>query len=162
MLLSGEPSTGKSRLTAALMERLTTEPHTRLRYFCSPQHTDSAFFPIIGQTERAAGFTHADTAQVKLDKLDAVPVAVSAVTLGGIRTILGVPLLSKGEMIGAFFLSRQEVRPFTNKQIELVQSFAAQAVIAIGTRDCSTSFVSAPQTLLRPWNNRRPRLTCSR
>ena len=113
------------------MERLTTEPHTRLRYFCSPQHTDSAFFPIIGQTERAAGFTHADTAQVKLDKLDAVPVAVSAVTLGGIRTILGVPLLSKGEMIGAFFLSRQEVRPFTNKQIELVQSFAAQAVIAI-------------------------------
>ena len=72
MLLSGEPSTGKSRLTAALMERLTTEPHTRLRYFCSPQHTDSAFFPIIGQTERAAGFTHADTAQVKLDKLDAV------------------------------------------------------------------------------------------
>ena len=72
VLLSGEPSTGKSRLTAALMERLTTEPHTRLRYFCSPRHTDSAFFPIIGQTERAAGFTHADTVQVKLDKLDAV------------------------------------------------------------------------------------------
>ena len=59
------------------------------------------------------------------------PMAISAVELGGIRTLLGVPLLNKGEMIGAFFLSRQEVRPFTDKQIELVQNFAAQAVIAI-------------------------------
>ena len=59
------------------------------------------------------------------------PVAVSAVALGGIRTLLGVPLLNKGEMIGAFFLSRQEVRLFTDKQIALVTNFAAQAVIAI-------------------------------
>ena len=43
VLLSGEPGIGKSRLTAALLERLASEPHTRLRYFCSPQHTDSAF-----------------------------------------------------------------------------------------------------------------------
>jgi predicted ATPase len=49
VLLSGEAGIGKSRLAAALMERLTAEPHTRLRYFCSPQHTDSAFYPIIGQ-----------------------------------------------------------------------------------------------------------------
>ena len=59
------------------------------------------------------------------------PVAVAAVTLGGVRTNLSVPLLHKGEMIGAFFLSRQEVRPFTDKQIDLVKNFAAQAVIAI-------------------------------
>ena len=72
MLLSGEPGIGKSRLTAALLERLATEPHTRLRYFCSPQHTDSALYPIIGQIERAAGFAHDDTAQIKLDKLDAL------------------------------------------------------------------------------------------
>jgi class 3 adenylate cyclase len=72
VLLSGEAGIGKSRLTAALLERLASEPHTRLRYFCSPQHTDSAFYPIISQMERAAGFVHDDTAQAKLDKLDAV------------------------------------------------------------------------------------------
>ena len=72
MLLSGEAGIGKSRLTAALLERLADEPHTRLRYFCSPQHTDSAFYPIIGQMERAAGLAHDDTPQAKLDKLDAV------------------------------------------------------------------------------------------
>jgi class 3 adenylate cyclase len=70
VLLSGEPGIGKSRLTAALLERLATEPHTRLRYFCSPQHTDSALYPIINQMERAAGFAHDDAAQAKLDKLD--------------------------------------------------------------------------------------------
>jgi len=72
VLVSGEPGIGKSRLTAALLEHLATEPHTRLRYFCSPQHTDSAFYPIFGQMERAAGLAHDDTPQVKLDKLDAV------------------------------------------------------------------------------------------
>ena len=72
VLLSGEPGIGKSRLTAALMERLAPEPHTRLRYFCSPQHADSALYPIISQMERAAGFRHDDTAESKLDKLDAL------------------------------------------------------------------------------------------
>ena len=72
VLLSGEAGIGKSRLTAALLEQLASEPHTRLRYFCSPQHTDSAFYPIINQTERAAGLAHDDTTQAKLDKLDAV------------------------------------------------------------------------------------------
>jgi class 3 adenylate cyclase/predicted ATPase len=72
VLLSGEPGIGKSRLTAALLERLAAEPHTRLRYFCSPQHTDSALYSIISQMERAAGFAHGDAAQAKLHKLDAV------------------------------------------------------------------------------------------
>ena len=48
VLLSGEAGIGKSRLTAALLENLATEPHARLRYFCSPQHTNSALYPIIG------------------------------------------------------------------------------------------------------------------
>ena len=72
VLLSGEAGIGKSRLTAALLERLATEPHIRLRYFCSPQRTDSALYPIISQMERAAGLSHDDVAQTKLDKLDVV------------------------------------------------------------------------------------------
>jgi class 3 adenylate cyclase/tetratricopeptide (TPR) repeat protein len=72
VLLSGEAGIGKSRLTAALLERLSGEPHTRLRYFCSPQHTDSALHPIIGQIERAAELARDDASQAKLDKLDAV------------------------------------------------------------------------------------------
>ena len=72
VLLSGEPGIGKSRLTAALAERFASEPHARLRYFCSPQHTDSALYPIVSQMERAAGFAHSDATPTKLDRLDAL------------------------------------------------------------------------------------------
>jgi class 3 adenylate cyclase/tetratricopeptide (TPR) repeat protein len=70
VLLSGEAGIGKSRLTAALLERLANEPHTRLRYFCSPRHTDSSLYPIADQMQRAAGLALDDTVQAKLDKLD--------------------------------------------------------------------------------------------
>jgi GAF domain-containing protein len=59
------------------------------------------------------------------------PTVVAAVELGGIRTALIVPMLKDDELVGAFIVSRQEVRPFTEKQIALVTNFAAQAVIAI-------------------------------
>jgi hypothetical protein len=62
LLLSGEAGIGKARVTAALLERLADEPHTRLRYFCSPRHTDRALYPIIEQMARAAGLAHDDTA----------------------------------------------------------------------------------------------------
>ena len=72
VLVSGEPGIGKSRLTVALQEHLTGEPHTRLRYFCSPQHTDSALYPFIAQLERASGFARDDTVEEKLGKLRAL------------------------------------------------------------------------------------------
>jgi len=69
VLISGEPGIGKSRLTAALSEHIELEPHTRLRYFCSPHHRDSALYPLIVQLERAAGFARDDGPETKLDKL---------------------------------------------------------------------------------------------
>jgi predicted ATPase len=72
VLLSGEAGIGKSRLTAVLLERLAIEPHTRLRYFCSPQRADSALYPIIGQMERAAALLRDDKPPARLDKLDAL------------------------------------------------------------------------------------------
>jgi predicted ATPase len=70
VLISGEPGIGKSRLAAAVVERIGAEPCTRVRYVCSPHHTDSAFHPIIQRLERAAGFAPHDDAPAKLEKLD--------------------------------------------------------------------------------------------
>jgi class 3 adenylate cyclase/predicted ATPase len=75
VLVSGEPGIGKSRLTAALSQYVGAEPHTRLRYFCSPHHQGSAFHPFIVQLERAAGFVRDDTVEAKLAKLRALLVA---------------------------------------------------------------------------------------
>jgi class 3 adenylate cyclase/predicted ATPase/tRNA A37 threonylcarbamoyladenosine biosynthesis protein TsaE len=72
VLLSGEAGIGKSRLTAALLEQIGEEPHARLRCFCSPQHTVSALYPIIGQLERGAELAHDDSLRAKLDKLDSL------------------------------------------------------------------------------------------
>ena len=72
LLISGEPGIGKSRITETIVERLSGEPHTRLRYFCSPHHQDSALYPSIAQLERVAGFRREDTADQRLAKLEAV------------------------------------------------------------------------------------------
>ena len=66
----GEPGIGKSRLTQALLDRLRDEPHIRLRYFCSPNHTDSALHPIISQISDAAGIDRHDDADQKRAKLE--------------------------------------------------------------------------------------------
>jgi class 3 adenylate cyclase/predicted ATPase len=72
VLISAEPGLGKSRLTEALAERIAAENPIRLRYFCSPHHQDSAWYPVIGQLERAAGFARNDGPQENLQKLAAL------------------------------------------------------------------------------------------
>jgi predicted ATPase len=72
VLISGEPGIGKSRITAALEERLDAEPHLRLRYFCSPYHQDSALFPFVDQLDRAAEFAGEDPPAARLEKLEAL------------------------------------------------------------------------------------------
>jgi predicted ATPase len=72
VLISGEPGIGKSRIAETIVERLGGEPHTRLRYFCSPHHQDSALYPSIAQLELAAGFRREDTAEQRLAELEAV------------------------------------------------------------------------------------------
>ncbi|HZM28100.1 MAG TPA: tetratricopeptide repeat protein, partial [Gemmatimonadales bacterium] len=72
VLVSGEPGIGKSRLAATLEDTIETEPHACLRYFCSPHHTQSALHPVIAQLERAALIEREDSADVRLDKLEAL------------------------------------------------------------------------------------------
>ena len=72
VLVSGEPGIGKSRIAQSVLERLSGEPHTRMRYFCSPHHQDSALYPFITQIERAAGFDRDDAVATKLSKLESL------------------------------------------------------------------------------------------
>jgi class 3 adenylate cyclase/tetratricopeptide (TPR) repeat protein len=72
VLITGEPGIGKSRLAVALAEQIAGEPHTRLRYQCSPYHTTSTLHPFIAQLERAAGFKPDDAPEQKLERLEAI------------------------------------------------------------------------------------------
>jgi len=74
--------------------------------------------------------------------LDHDPLAVASVDVAGIRSLVSVPMLKDGEIVGAINIYRREVQAFTDKQIELVANFAAQGVIAIETRACLMSCVS--------------------
>ena len=72
VVLIGEPGIGKSRLAQAMLEQPAGEPHTRLRYFCSPHHQASALHPFITQLEHAAGFSREDLPEARLAKLEAL------------------------------------------------------------------------------------------
>lgn len=97
VLICGEPGIGKSRLTAALRDQLEGEDLTRLRYFCSPHHQDSAFYPYISQLQRAAGFEREDLAQKKLDKLESLlaPASAPSEDVGLIAELLALPAASR-------------------------------------------------------------------
>ena len=98
----------------------------------SPIGTSSgsqSFASRLLETKTVVHIADVKAEQTYIERRD--PGTIAAVELGGVRTFLAVPMLNKNELIGALLLSREEVRPFTDKQIALVTSFASQAVIAI-------------------------------
>ena len=111
VLLAGEPGIGKSRLTAALYERIAGELHTRLRYFCSPHHQDSALYPVIVQLERAAGFARDDGPEAILDKLAAL--IGSAGEIGDISLLAELLSLPGGDRFAPLQLSPQRKKERT-------------------------------------------------
>lgn len=110
VLLTGEPGIGKSRLTRALIESIAGEPHRRLRYFCSPYHTDSALYPVVRQIERTAGFERDDDAATRLGKFRAMATYL-ATPLEDVALI--ADLLSLGDA------PRLELAPAQRKQLTL-------------------------------------------
>jgi GAF domain-containing protein len=86
---------------------------------------------VVGRIAATRAVIHVNDLALDKSYVEHNPISVAAVELGGVRTFLAVPMLKENELIGAFALSRQEVRPFSDRQIDLVTNFAAQAVIAI-------------------------------
>jgi class 3 adenylate cyclase/tetratricopeptide (TPR) repeat protein len=136
VLLSGEAGLGKSRLTVGLLESLATEPHTRIRYFCSPHHEHSALHPFIAHLERVARFEPGSSASVKLDKLEALlkPMARNAPRdVALIADLLSVPLNGR---YPALVVSPQQKREMTlTALLDQLEAIAAQSPVLVVFED---------------------------
>jgi class 3 adenylate cyclase/tetratricopeptide (TPR) repeat protein len=113
VLISGDPGIGKSRIAETVIERVSGEPHARLREFCSPHHQDIALYPSLTQLERAAGFRREDTDDQRLTKLEAV-LAMAADDVGEAVPVLASLLsISTGERYSALDISPQRRKAAT-------------------------------------------------
>jgi predicted ATPase len=140
VLISGEPGIGKSRLAQTLVERLTDEPHTRLRTFCSPHHQDHALYPTITQFERAAGFRREHTSEERLDKLEAV-LAQATNDLGEAAPLLAALLsIPTGERYPPLDLTPQKQKERTLRAlVAQVEGLAARTPVLMLFEDAQWS-----------------------
>jgi len=118
VVLTGEPGIGKSHIALALEERLESQPHLTLRYFCSAHHTNSALFPFIGQLERASGFERSDSVAQKLSKLDSLVAQSTADPehVAVLANLLGLPASDRYQL--------QELSPQKRKEKTLAALLA--------------------------------------
>jgi class 3 adenylate cyclase len=136
VLLSGEPGIGKSRIAETILERLSGEPHTRLRLFCSPHHQDTALYPSITQLERAAGFRRDDTDEQRLTKLEAV-LALAANDLGeAVPLLAGLLSIPTGDRYPELDFTPQKRREQTLRSlVAQVEGLAARQPVLLVVED---------------------------
>jgi len=106
VLLSGEAGIGKSRITDTFYERISDQPHYRIRYQCSPQHVNSPLYPVITQLTYAAGIAPEDDAASRAAKIAALLGAADSDRVALIANLLGVPL-SEGARLASFEPTRR-------------------------------------------------------
>jgi class 3 adenylate cyclase/tetratricopeptide (TPR) repeat protein len=130
ILLSGEAGIGKSRIVAALREKIVDGAHTRIVYQCSPHHTNSPFYPVISQLERAAGIAPDDPAETKLDKLEHV-LKRSFSAIGHVApffaTLLSLPF--EGRYVAPSLTPREQKERTLLALIELLGGLAKQCPV---------------------------------
>src|ERR1700676_2168378 len=148
VLISGEAGIGKSRIAESIAERLSGEPHTRLRYFCSPHHQDSALYPSITQLERADGFRREDTNEQRLAKLEAV-LALATNDLGEavplMADLLSIPT---GDRYPALNLTPQKRKEKTlHAQLAQIEGLAARQPVLMLFEDVHWSDPTTRESL---------------